>query len=222
MRLGFHHEMQRDLDHEAALRTVADRLGERGRLFDADDPEAGLAQNSRVGRQRSVVARREPGLRRRDPPRDPHPALLPVLLHLAPVDVSEDPVRPSTPLDDPGGPVVEVEAGMADREDESAARSEDPSDLADRPFRIAEVHQGHVRDDQVERTVLQPHEVTGIAPEELGSRRVGPFPASGEREASGGRIDPEGASGPLPCPAPRQVPVPAGEVEQPTASNGPD
>jgi hypothetical protein len=101
---------------------------------------------------------------------------------------------------------------MRDGEHKPALGVEDSGDLPNYPSRIADVHEGHVRDHQGERGVAEAEQAARIATHELSTTRVGPFPAPDELKAPRGRVDPPSVSGPLPSPTPRQVAISTREV----------
>jgi hypothetical protein len=128
-----------------------------------------------------MVRRSVRGLLFGDLPRDPDHSFLAVLTDLPPHDVVEGAVAFPCPLHEPCRPVVEVEAGVRDGEDEPSAGGKDPRDLLDRPRRVADVLESHVGHDTIECRVRNSLKNARVPLEEPRAGWMGSFATAGER-----------------------------------------
>lgn len=154
-----------------------------------------------------------------DVPGHLHRPFVAVLTHLPPDDIVPYPVGFAQSLYDPAGPVVEVETGVGEREDEPSLRAQDPRNLPDGGGRVPNVLESHVRHDPVKAGRLETGQTRRIPFEELGARRVLALPSERIGKGRPGPLDPHGPGGTLPRPSPREVAVATGEVEDPKTAD---
>jgi hypothetical protein len=193
--------MERDLRDEPPLRTSRDHSRERGRFFEADDREAGFAQDPGVRGESAMVRDGVTGLLFGNLPRDSDRSLLAILADLPPHDVVERAVVGPHPFHDPRRPIVEVEARMGQGEDEPPARRKDPRDLFHGPCGVADVLERHVRHDAVKGRVRDPRQVTRLPLKEPRAGRLGPVASSGVLEGSTRGFHPDHRPRPLSRPS---------------------
>ena len=216
------HDVQRYLRKEPALGTIPVCLGKRGGFLKSRDREPGAAEPAGKRRERAMVRDRPAGLTFRDPPRDPDLPFVPVGAHLPPDEIVPGTVPFPGALDDPTGALVKVEARMREGEDETAPGFDQPRRLPDRSLTVWHVLNRHVRDDQIERSALEAHEMGGIRLEEPGPGATALLPTASEGERRLRSVDAHGHTGPLPGPSTREIAVAASEVEDPLAPHRAD
>ena len=83
-------------------------------------------------------------------------------------------------LHQPSRILIDIETRVVNREDQSTAEREETGDFPEGPRRIANVHEGHVGDDSIERAILELRKMSRVPVDELRPGQPRSFSTAGD------------------------------------------